>query len=155
MRQKKLTAIVIAIVMAIATLIPTLAFAKGRPRPEHRPHAGITQMQKQIFAHSVAKNNRHAKHQNRHYKEYDHYRNRFYGGVYYGPYYESAYFNGPSAYRWSYMRHEHELDSLVGIALEAAYASYMAKQSQKVIVDATPVSVPTGRTVVVSHSQSW
>lgn len=156
MRQKKLMAVVIAIVMAITVIIPTLAMAKERPRPNNNRRPAMTQMQKQIHRHSVAKNNRRTERRNRPYKRYAEYKSHFYGGIYYGPYYLSNYFGGPAAYRWSYIRPEHDLDALASVALDAAYASYMARQNKQVVVDASPAPVTTSKPqVVIVHSESW
>ena len=157
MRQKKLMAVAIAIVMAITALIPTLAFAREKPRPNNNRRPAMTQMQKKIHQNSVAKNNRRTERRNRPYADYHHYKSHFYGGYYYGPYYLSNYFGGPAAYRWSYLRHELELEDLASIALDAAYASYMSRQNQKVVV--LPSSTQTVTTsqpnVVIVHSESW
>lgn len=92
MRQKKLMAVVITIVMAIAALVPTMAFAKSKPaRPNGNRPIKMTQMQKKIHHNSMEKKMRQShkmkKHEERrhHHKDYRprYYRSRYEDYVYY------------------------------------------------------------------------
>lgn len=131
MRQKKLTAIVIAIIIAIATLIPTLAFAREKPpRPNNRPP--MTDMQRKIHDHSMARVERKIRHDNRPYIAHHRAMQRnCYRGYYdyYRPY-DLDYYHYPTFASWDKL----DLDYLARVALDAAYVSYLSKQADNVII---------------------
>lgn len=131
MRRRKMLAVVIAIVMAIAVIVPTLAFAKEKPRPNtNRPTTKMTQMQREISKHSVAKNNQKQNHEKRNYRVWFEGNKDYYDSYYYYNGYYSAYFNGPSAYRHNYIYAQPDVESVASQALDEVYLKYLQQQKK-------------------------
>ena len=99
MRQSKMMAIAIAVVMSVMALVPAIASAKSKPN--HKPMK-ITQkdIRKNSMASKMHKQAKWEKHHTKHMKPYRGYKvkHHYYGGYY--PYCDNYYYGGYGATTW-------------------------------------------------------
>ena len=102
MRQRKMMAMVIAVVMSIMALIPAVASAKSEPNHNSRPKITQKDIRKNSMASKMHKQAKWQKHHTKYMKPYRGHKvkhhHHYYDGYY--PYYNDYYYGGYGASTW-------------------------------------------------------